>query len=163
MSNLPDLEHLDQSWRYWSGLQQLSGISVSTECADCVMLFSSNEASVHLRRDGDWWTYDSVDDRGQLHVDEARFTSFALMEKYLIWMWASAARAMLRAPLAGPKLYASGFDPEVEAIPIRTGIYELRSPEGRAVLMEPWATIFSHLMGTPLDEIERIVRSGINA
>lgn len=163
MSGLPDLEHLSQSWQHWSGLQQLSHISVSTGCDDCVMLFSSAECSVHLRRDGDWWTYDLIDDHGQRHVDEARFTSFALMEKYLVWMWASAARAMMRAPLAGPRLYAAGFAPDVEAIPIREGIYELRSPHGRAVLMEPWATIFSHLMGTPLEEIERMVRSGINA
>lgn len=163
MSDPPVLEHLSQSWEYWSGLAQLRGISESTACDDCVMLFASTEYSVHLRQDGEWWAYDSVDERGQRHVDEAGFTSFALMEKYLIWTWASAARMVLRAPLMGPRLYASGFDPGVEAIPISEGIYELRSPEGRAVLKEPYATIFSHLMGTSLEEIERAVRSGINS
>lgn len=123
------------------------------------MLFGSTEYSVHLRHDVDWWAYAYIDDRGQRHYDEAGFTSFALMEKYLIWTWASAARMVRCAPLMGPRLYAMGFDPAVEAIPIREGIYELRSPQGRAVLMEPYATIFSHLMGSSIEEIERMVRS----
>jgi len=46
-------------------------------------------------------------------------------------------------------------------VPIKEGIAELRSRAGNAILMEPNATIFSHLILKSLDEIEQMVREGI--
>lgn len=102
-----------------------------------------------------------VNDRGSRHDDWARFSNLPLAEKYLIWMWASAARIVLRAAILGQKLYALGFDPGVEAIPISPGTVELRSAEGRAVLIEPYATIFSHLMRKSEEEIEQMLTADL--
>ncbi|CAJ1586171.1 hypothetical protein [[Mycobacterium] wendilense] len=49
---------------------------------------------------------------------------------------------------------------DVTAGPISEGIYTLSTPEGKAVLMEPTATIFSHLMRWSLDEIEKFAKTG---
>jgi hypothetical protein len=153
-----DLERLSRNWRHWSEVAGLTDVSVSTDCADCAILFSSNDSSVHLRHDDDWWSVDTVNDRRQRTNDTAQFSSYELAEKYLVWIWGSTARSVVRAPLLGPKLYALGFSPEVGALPIREGVYELRSAEGRAVLSEPYATIMSHLVSKPLDEIEAMLR-----
>ncbi|BBY65043.1 hypothetical protein [Mycolicibacterium helvum] len=162
MTDTADFARLSQNWLYWSELGQLSNLSVSTSCADCTILFSSNDYSVHLRDDGSWWVVDTVNDRRQRQNDTAKFSNYGLAEKYLIWVWGSTARSVVRAPILGPKLYAQGFASGIAAIPISEGTYELRSLEGRAVLMEPYATIFSHLMRTPEDEIERILRTDLN-
>lgn len=156
-----EFERLSRNWFYWSGLAQLGGIAVSTSCPDCAVLFSSTEYSVHLRPSGDWWSVDTVNERGSRHDDDARFSSFALAEKYLVWMWASVARTVLQAPILGQQLYAKGFAAGVEAIPISPGTFEIRSPDGCAVLIEPYATIFSHLMGKTEDEIEQMVMRDI--
>ncbi|WP_431233535.1 hypothetical protein ACQ856_02065 [Mycolicibacterium psychrotolerans] len=153
---------LTQNWLYWSTLGQLAHPSVSTSCDDCAVVFSSDESSVHLRHHDGWWVIDTVNDRRQRQNDTARFSSYELAEKYLVWMWASTARSAVRAPVLGPTFYAMGFAPGVQAIPVSEGVYELRSPRGRAVTTEPYATIFSHLMDKPEHDIQRIVRAGIN-
>jgi hypothetical protein len=99
----------------------LSDVAVSRSCSDCVLTFSSQEVSFHLRRVGEGWAIDTVNERGSRHDDWARFSNLALVEKYLIWIWASAARTVLRKPLLGPELYARGFDPEVHVVPISPG------------------------------------------
>jgi hypothetical protein len=58
-------------------------------------------------------------------------------------------------------LYSLGFSPEIEVLPIKEGIAEVRSRVGSAVLMEPNATIFSHLMTKSVPQIEEMVREGI--
>lgn len=150
---------LSQNWLYWSELGQLTNLSVSTGCDDCAVLFSSEDYSVHLRNSAGWWVVDTVNDRHQRSNDTGRFSSYQLAEKYLIWTWASMARSVVRARLLGPKLYAKGFAPGVDTVPISEGVYELRSPAGTAVLTEPAATIFSHLMDRSEDDIERMVRA----
>lgn len=161
MTDAVDSERLSRNWVYWSGLAQLGGVSVSTRCPDCQVLFSSDEYSVHLRRDGEQWCVDTVNDRRQRQNATATFSDFALAEKYLVWIWGSTARSTVRAPILGRKLYALGFDARVDVIPVSEGIYELRSPEGVAVLMEPYATIFSHLMGKSEDEIEEMLTADV--
>ncbi|WP_319430551.1 hypothetical protein [Mycobacterium sp. RTGN5] len=161
MTEAADFGRLSQNWLYWSELGQLTNLSVSTSCPDCTILFHSDDYSVHLRHDDDWWVVDTVDDRHQRQNDTARFSTYDLAEKYLVWVWASTARSVVRAPILGPTLYAQGFASGVEAIPVSEGIYELRSPEGRAVLREPYATIFSHLMHTSEEDIERMVRADL--
>jgi hypothetical protein len=156
-----DFERLSQNWIHWSGVAQLHNLSVSTSCDDCTIFFSSDEYAVHLRGEGDWWIVDAVDDRKQRNNDTVRFSSYALAQKYLVWIWASAARSVAGAPTLGRQLYDLGFDPGVEKTRISTGIYELRSIEGSAVVAEPYATIFSHLMNKPEEEIEEMVLAGV--
>jgi hypothetical protein len=113
---------------------------VSTDCVDCKILFTSDDYSVHLRHE---------------------FSSFALAEKYLLWIWGSTARSVLRAPILGQKLYAKGCDSSVERTPASTAVYELCTPEGRAVLGEPYATIFSHLMQKSEEDVEQMLRADL--
>jgi hypothetical protein len=162
VSEVDGFARLSQNWLYWSGLGQLSDLSVSTSCDDCTILFSSNDYSVHLRENGGWWIVDTVDDRRQRSNDTAKFSTYELAEKYLVWTWASLARSFVRAPILGPKFYSQGFASGVEAIQLgEAGLYELRSPEGQAVLREPSATIFSHLILMSEEDIERMVRDGV--
>lgn len=116
----------------------------------------------HLRYDGAWWVIDTVNDRGQRHNDTAKFSTFDLAEKYLIWDWASMARGIIGVERLGPRLYAQGYSQSVTVIPVAQGISELRANTGNAILMEPYATIFSHIMSTSTDEIERTVADGVS-
>lgn len=136
-------------------------IVVSKDCDDCAILFKSDDYSVHLRHGDRWWIVDTVDDRGQRHSDEAKFSKFELAEKYLIWTWGNSARGIIGAKRLGPRLYALGYNPDVEVIPIAEGVAELRSSSGEAVLLEPYATIYSHLMSKSLSDIEDMLREGL--
>ncbi len=120
-----------------------------------------SDYSVHLRHDGSWWIVDTVNDRGQRHNDEATLSTFELAEKYLIWNWASSARGVIGAPRLGPRLYGLGYSKDVEAVQLAEGVAELRSSSGKAILLEPYATIFSHLMSKPVDDIDQMAREGI--
>ena len=161
MTGGADFGRLSRQWAHWSGLARLREVSVTTLCEDCDVRFSSSDYAVHLRSVGGRWFVDTVDDRGQRQNDTATFSSYQLAEKYLIWIWGSAARSVLRTPILGRELYALGFASGVEAIPISEGIYELRSPDGTAMLMEPYATIFSHLMHTSEERIEQMLAADI--
>ncbi len=151
---MTDFSRLSASWVEWSNRAQLTNPGVTTNCDDCEIAFTSDDYSVHLRHDDIWWIVDTVDDRGQRHSDTAKLSTFDLAEKYLVWSWASIARGVLGARRLGPDLYARGFSPDVEVIPVSEGISELQSQSGNAILMEPYATIFSHLMSKSIDEIE---------
>lgn len=156
-----DFSRLSADWVEWSSIAQLSDVTVSTDCDDCQILFASRDYSVHLRNDGTWWIIDTVDDRGQRNNDTAKLSTFELTEKYLIWTWASSARGAVGAQRLGPRLYSLGFSPDIEVVPIKEGIAELKSSAGNAILMEPSATIFSHLILKSVDEIEQMVREGL--
>ena len=152
---------LSENWFEWSNLARLGNVSVSTDCDDCEIAFDSSDYSVHLRNDGTWWIIDTVNDRGQRRNDSAKLSTFELTEKYLIWNWATSARGVVGVPRLGPQLYSLGVSPDAEVKPITEGVAEVRSSGGRAILMEPYATIFSHLMAKSVDEIEQMVREGI--
>jgi hypothetical protein len=139
----------------------MSDVAVSTSCPDCAVAFRSQEAAFHLRRVGDGWAIDTVNDRGARQDDWAQFSNLALAEKYLVWTWASAARAVQRKSMLGPELYARGFDPAVHTVSISPGTVELSSPDGRAVLIEHFATIFSHLMGKSVADIDQMVTADL--
>ena len=156
-----DFARLSENWFEWSTLARLGNISVSTDCDDCEIAFDSSDYSVHLRNDGSWWIIDTVNDRGQRHDGIAKLSIFELTEKYLIWNWASSARGVVGAARLGPQLYSLGISPDAEVNPITEGIAEVRSSNGSAILMEPYATIFSHLIDKSVDEIEQMVREGI--
>ena len=104
---------------------------------------------------------DTIDDRGQRHDNTAKLSTFDLAEKYLIWSWGNSVRSMIGAERLGPRYYSLGMSPDVEVIPVSEGIAEIRSGVGSAVLMEPYATIFSHLMSKSVEEIEQMVHEGI--
>ena len=156
-----DFSRLSANWVEWSSIAQLSNIAVSMDCDDCEIAFTSSDYSVHLRNDSTWWIIDTVNDRGQRHNDTTKLSTFDLTEKYLIWTWGSSARGAVGAERLGPRLYSLGFSPENEVLPIKEGVAELRSRAGSAVLMEPNATIFSHLMTKSVPQIEQMVREGI--
>jgi len=71
------------------------------------------------------------------------------------------ARGIVGAERLGPRLYQLGYSGDVTVVPLAAGIAELNSAQGSAILMEPDATIFSHIMLRPIDEIERMVSDGI--
>jgi Tuberculosis necrotizing toxin len=48
--------------------------SVSTDCADCEASFVAAGQSFHLRKDGNWWTIDEVDDRGKRYNETAKLS-----------------------------------------------------------------------------------------
>ncbi|AQA06370.1 hypothetical protein BVC93_13150 [Mycobacterium sp. MS1601] len=80
-----------------------------------------------------------------------------MAEKYLVWTWASLARSYVGATILGRPLYDAGFAAGVEKELVAPGTFELRSREGCAVLMEPYGTIFSHLIDMTEEQIEKMV------
>lgn len=152
---------LTRNWLFWAPLCGLEERKVSDRLSDNEIRSTSSEYSVHLREDAEWWVVDTVDDRGQLRENVAKFSSYGLAEKFLMWQWSSTARNTLHLAGLGPELHARGIDSSVAAVEVITGIYELRLGAESAVLMEPSATIFSHLMSSSVDEIEAIVKVGI--
>lgn len=161
MNDAIDSSRLSASWLYWAPFAGLINARVSDVYADRATRFTSDGYSFHLRHNEGWWVVDTVDDRGQLHSDSAKFTTYTLVEKYLIWQWSSTARNVLRLPRLGAQLYSLGHNSNVQSVPIKEGIYELSVPEGRAVLMEPVATIFSHLILKSVDEIDHLVKADV--
>ena len=161
MSDSIDFSRLSEAWLYWAPLAGLTNAQVSDVQPDHEIHFKSDDYSVHLTNEDGWWVIDTIDDRGQLHTGTAKFTTYALVEKYLVWQWSSTARNVQRLPRIGAKLYSLGHNSNVQFIPIKEGIYELHTSEGHAVVMEPSATIFSHLMSKSLKEIEELVKRDV--
>jgi hypothetical protein len=157
-----DFSGLSRSWFEWTSLARMTHVSVSVNCDDCLIFFKSDDQSFHLRRDGDWWVIDEVDDRGKRYSATAKFSTFELAETYLIWNWASVTRSAIGAKQLGAHLHTLGMSPGVETVPTeREYFVELRGPAGSAILPMSSATIFSHLMSKSVDEIEQMVREGV--
>jgi hypothetical protein len=135
-------------------------ISVSTSCNDCKILFSTDDYSVHLRNDGHWWVVDTVDDRGRRRNGDAKLSSFALTEKYLIWHWATTARSSLASGRLGAGLYRLGYAPGIEVSQVDVANIKICLHGDCAILVMGDATIFSHLMKKPVDEIEETAWGG---
>ncbi|OKH76403.1 hypothetical protein EB72_01340 [Mycobacterium sp. SWH-M1] len=124
-------------------------------------VFKSADQTCHLRYDGQSWVLDVTNDRGKLYPAAAMFSTFDLAEKYLIWDWATTALSSLASGPLGADLYKKGYAPSVEVREIREGFVEIRGSAGAAALSTVNATIFSHLMATPVEEIERLVNVGM--
>ena len=158
---MTDFSDLSSLWMKWASLAQIPGASAVTDPIDCVARFISDDQSFNLREDGTWWILDEVDDRGKEYVDTARFSTFNLAEKYLMWRWASFARSALGLPALGPQLYKQGYSGDVVVSPTndewRTSVTD---STGSAILPQPDSTIFSHLMSKSMDEIDRFVGQG---
>jgi hypothetical protein len=156
---MTDFSRLSAGWIEWATRSGLQGVAVSTECSDCQILFKSRDYSFHLRCDGDWWVVDTVDDRGQRSDADAKFSTFPLTEKYLIWNWITAARASLASGSLGAELYKLGYAVGIGVADLDGARVELRLDGDRAILISGTAAIFSHIMLMSVDEIEQIGRS----
>jgi hypothetical protein len=157
-----DFARLSRNWIEWTRLARMTHVSISEGCTDCEIFFKSDDQSFHLRQDGDWWTVDEVDDRGKRYNATAKFSTFDLAEKYLIWNWAAVTRSAIGAKQLGVHLHALGMAPNVEIVPTeREYFVELRASTGSAILPMSSATIFSHLMSKSVDEIEQMVEEGV--
>lgn len=161
MNGTVDFERLSDSWLRWARLAGLSNVRNLDAREDGEFRFTSDDHSFHVRHEEGCWAIDTVDDRGQLRPAYAKFSTFPLVEKFLIWDWASAARGAMHLPTLSPHFYALGMNSNIQATALQAGIYRLQSPEGLAVLMEPSATIFSHIISRPLSEIEELVSHGL--
>jgi hypothetical protein len=150
-----DFSRLIEHWRRWAPGIGGGNIAVTTDCDDCRILFHSDDYSVHLRNDGSWWAVDTVNDRGQRRNDAARLSNLELTEKYLIWDWATTARASLASGTLGADLARDGFAPNV-SVSKANGGYKICSSDGCAILSVVNATIFSYLMSKSVNEIERL-------
>ncbi|MGV0837326.1 hypothetical protein [Mycolicibacterium thermoresistibile] len=131
-------------------------VSVSMHNPDRDVSFHSNDYTVHLHRDNSWWIMDTVNDRNQRRNAAARFSSFSLAEKYLLWDWATTAFTSLASGPLGADLARQGFSSQVSATKVEGG-YEICSASECAILSVVNATIFSHLISHSFEEIERKV------
>lgn len=153
-----DLSRLSANWYRWAPRMGGGNVTVSTDCADCVVLFSTDDYSVYLRNEGHWWIVDTVNDRGHRRSGAAKLSNFDLTERYLIWDWATTARSDLASGRLGADLAKQGYAPGVDVSKVETG-YEICLNGECAILSVVNATIFSHLLSKSVDEIERMVTS----
>jgi len=151
-----EFARLSANWYRWAPWMGGGDISVSTDCDDCEILFSSGDYSVHLRNDGSWWIVDTVNDRGQRRNGAAKLSNFDLTEKYLVWDWATTALSSLASGPLGADLARQGYAPGVKVSKTDEG-YEICSNDDCAILSVVNATIFSHLMFKSIDEIEALI------
>lgn len=157
---MEDFSRLAQNWYDWAPAMGGGEPTVSTNCEDCDILFSTDDYKVHLRHDPDWWVCDTVNDRGQRRNGEAKLSNFELAEKYLIWSWGITARSDLASGPLGADLASRGYAPNVD-VSRAEGRYRICLQDDCAILSVVHATIFSHLMNKSVDDIERMIRSGL--
>jgi hypothetical protein len=154
-----DFSHLSDIWSAWAPKAGLTGVGVSLGCEDCAIAFKATDYSVHLRNSNDRWAIDVIDDRGQKRSEVATFSSFALVEKYLLWDWATLARSGLASGPLGADLYRLGYAPGVEVSELDKGNIQVCLNGDCATLVVGDATIFSHIMKKSMDEIVDIAQS----
>ncbi|BBZ08158.1 hypothetical protein MDOR_23270 [Mycolicibacterium doricum] len=157
-----DFSKLAASWIEWANSAHLTHVAVSTDCEDCEVAFTSDDQSFHLRQDNGWWVLDTVDERGRRYSSTAKFSTFDLAEKYLVWRWASVARSVMRAKQLGRYLHSLGIKPGVEVLPTdREYVVELWLHGGIAILPASEVPVFSHVLDMSLEEVEQTVREGV--
>ncbi|WP_231990107.1 hypothetical protein [Mycobacterium sp. 852002-51971_SCH5477799-a] len=135
-------------------------MSISLKCDDCKIVFKANDYAVHVRNDTNRWAIDMVDDRGNRRNDTATFSCFDLVEKYLVWDWATLARSGLASGPLGTDLYKLGYAAGVDVLELDKGNVELCLADECATLVVGDATIFSHIMLKSLDDLLGIARQG---
>jgi hypothetical protein len=159
---MTDFARLSSNWIKWSTMIGIGGVAVSTECDDCDIAFLSNDNSVHLHHNDGWWAVDTVNDRGRRYDNIALLSTYDLAEKFLIWRWASIARTAIGVRQLGAELHSQGPMPAVEFVKAsRDHFVELRTPDGRAVVSDAAATVFSHVMCMSVQEIESLVAQDV--
>jgi hypothetical protein len=158
MVKTADFSRLSANWAEWATRVGLPNVSTSLSCDDCEIVFRSEDYSTHLREDNNWWVIDTVDDRGQRNNGAAKFSTFELVEKYLIWRWVGLARSDLASGRLGADLYKKGYAPGIEVSQVDAAWVKLCLIGDCAVIISGTATIFSHIMKMSVDEIEEIAR-----
>ncbi|MCG7594953.1 hypothetical protein [Mycobacterium sp. PSTR-4-N] len=158
---MASFSRLRANWLTWTTWAGMSNPSVVAEDGNEDAVFKSDDQTCHLQHDGEWWVLDVTNDRGKFYPAAAKFSSFELAEKYLIWDWATSLRSDLASGPLGTDLYKLGYSPSVKATEVRLGFVELSGDAGTAALSTVNATIFSHLMAKPVEEIERLVNVGM--
>lgn len=151
---------LSEIWSDWAPKAGLNGVSISSICNDCEIVFKANDYATHVRDDRNRWAIDMVDDRGHRRNDVATFSSFDLVEKYLVWEWATLARSGLASGSLGTDLYKLGYAAGIEVSELGNGNIELCLDSECATLVVGDATIFSHIMQKSVDEILGIASQG---
>lgn len=155
-----ELARLSANWRRWAPGLGGGNIDITTDCEDCEICFRTDDYSVHLHHDENWWIVDTVNDRGQRRKGDAKLSSFDLAEKYLIWDWATTVRSELASGPLGADLAKQGFAPNVKVSEVDTK-YKICLENECAILSMVNATIFSHLMNRSVDEVEQMVTAGL--
>ncbi|OBK30066.1 hypothetical protein A5659_03825 [Mycobacterium sp. 1165196.3] len=79
-----------------------------------------------------------------------------MLERYLIWDWATTVRSDLASGPLGADLAKQGFAANVDVSKVDTK-YKICSHENCAILSAVNATIFSHLLNKSVVEIEQMV------
>jgi len=133
-------------------------VGVSLTCDDCEIAFTATDYSVHLRNDRDRWAIDMIDDRGQKRSEVATFSTFSLVEKYLLWDWATLARSGLASGPLGADLYRLGYALGVDVSELDKGNVQVCLNGDCAILVAGDATIFSHIIKKSVDEILDIAK-----
>ena len=140
----------------------MRNVSASVDRPDCEIAFVSDEGSVQLRHDEGWWAVDTVNDRGQHFDDVAQLSNYELVEKFLMWRWASLVRTATGAKQRGAELHAQGPSSGVEFVELpRDHFVELRLHDDRARVSSTSATVFSHVMRMSVEDIERDLAADI--
>ncbi|WP_242660412.1 hypothetical protein [Mycobacterium mantenii] len=155
-----NFSRLSEIWSDWAPKAGLKGVSVSSNCEDCAIAFKADDYAAHIRGDRSHWAIDMVDDRGHRRNDVATFTSFDLVEKYLVWDWATLARSSLASGPLGTDLYKLGYSEGIEVSELDKGNIELCMDGECAILVVGDATIFSHIMHKSIDELLDIAQQG---
>ena len=153
-----DISRLAGNWYRWE--RYFGGGESTITHAGSDISFRNADCQFHLHQNETWWVLDFVDDRGSRSSGVARFSTFGLAEKYLIWDWLTTARSSLSSGALGLDLYKRGYAPGVEVTDLDGAHIELRMDEEVAILISGTATIFSHIMLMSLDELELIGREG---
>lgn len=153
-----DYSRLIQNWTRWSALMGLADVYAAENYEGAQVFFHSNDNALYLRNDGEWWSIDSVNERGKRLNDIAAFSSYSLAEKFLIWRWSAVARSSVGARQLGAELQAQGRMEGVTFTPAsRPYFVELSTDEGRAIVAEANSVVFSHVMCMSVDDIEALV------
>lgn len=156
---MTDFSRLSNVWSAWAPKAGLAGVEISLTCDDCEIAFKATDYSVHLRRDKDRWAIDIIDDRGQKRSEVATFSAFGLVEKYLVWDWATLARSGLASGVLGADLYRLGYAPGIEVSELGEGKIQVCLNGDCAILVAGDATIFSHIMTKSVDKLLDIAKN----
>lgn len=156
---MTDFSRLSKIWSTWAPKAGLTGVETSMARDDCEIAFRATDYSVQLRDDNDRWAIDTIDDRGQKRSEVATFSTFGLVEKYLVWDWATLARSGLASGPLGADLYRLGYAAGIEVSELGEGKIQVCLNGDCAILVAGDATIFSHIMTKSIDELLDIAKS----
>lgn len=156
---MTDFSRLSSIWSAWAPKAGLTGVEILVARDDCEIAFKAADYCVQLRDDKDRWAIDTIDDRGQKRSEVATFSTFGLVEKYLVWDWATLARSGLASGPLGADLYRLGYAPGIEVSESSGGKIQVCLNGDCAMLVAGDATIFSHIMTKSIDQLLDIAKS----